>query len=158
MAPSLNVSNVECVRYLLREMHFRFVLTRKLSSDANESFFGWLRRSAGSNDQTDSRAVLCGTEKSLKTGIASTSTNSNVMDTEDSTCSSLRRQLSVSTTPEPSKKFPKEATVALFNHSTRRKETFRSPECAALAMVGGYLSRAVKLLMSGCLAKNASVC
>ncbi|KAH7937463.1 hypothetical protein HPB49_012611 [Dermacentor silvarum] len=64
-------SNVECIGYLLEEMSFDFVLTRKMSSDPIESFFGWLRKSAGSNDQTDVRAVLTGIEKTFKTGIAS---------------------------------------------------------------------------------------
>lgn len=45
-----------CVKYLLTESHFLFVL----SSDPIESFFGWLRRPAGSNDQTDARAVQSG--------------------------------------------------------------------------------------------------
>lgn len=33
-------------------------------------FFGWLRKSPGSNDQTDAQGVLSGIEKILKTGIA----------------------------------------------------------------------------------------
>lgn len=66
-------SNVECVKYLLGVANFKFVLTRQFSSDPIESFFGWLRRSAGSNDQTDARAVLSGLEKVLKTGLISAS-------------------------------------------------------------------------------------
>ncbi|KAH7973405.1 hypothetical protein HPB49_000678 [Dermacentor silvarum] len=49
-----------------------------MSSDPIESFFGWLRKSAGSNDQTDVRAVLTGIEKTLKTGITSASSTSNI--------------------------------------------------------------------------------
>ncbi|KAH8018240.1 hypothetical protein HPB51_000851 [Rhipicephalus microplus] len=76
-------SNVECIRYLLEEMSFHFVLTRKILSDPLESFFGWLRKSAGSNGQTDVRAVLTGIEKTLKTGVASASSTSNIMAAEE---------------------------------------------------------------------------
>lgn len=84
-------SNVECIKHLLVILKFRFVLTRKFSSDPIESFFGWLRRSAGSNDQTDARAVLSGVEKALKTGIVSTSQNSNVVDSACHTLAGLNK-------------------------------------------------------------------
>lgn len=70
-------SNVECVIYLLKEMCFHFVLT-KMSFDPIESFFGWLMKSTGNNDQSDVRAVLSGIEKTLKTGIATAPSTSNV--------------------------------------------------------------------------------
>ncbi|KAH8034251.1 hypothetical protein HPB51_021964 [Rhipicephalus microplus] len=77
-------SNVECIKYLLEEMSFPFVLTRKMSSNPIESFFGSLRKSAGSNDQTDVRAVLTGIEKTPKTSVASASSTSNIMAPEES--------------------------------------------------------------------------
>lgn len=46
-------SNVECVKYVLEVAGFKFVLTRRFSSDPIGSCFGWLNRSANSNDQTD---------------------------------------------------------------------------------------------------------
>lgn len=52
----ITASNVDCRRYLLTEENFKFVLTRKLSSDAIGSFFRWLRRSTGSTGQMNMRA------------------------------------------------------------------------------------------------------
>ncbi|KAH9368459.1 hypothetical protein HPB48_012611 [Haemaphysalis longicornis] len=83
-----SISNVKCIRYLLEVMRFRFILTRKMSSDPIEAFFEGLRKSAGSNDQTDVRAVLSGIEKALKTGTACTSSSSNVMTADSSSCCS----------------------------------------------------------------------
>ncbi|KAH7959786.1 hypothetical protein HPB49_013836 [Dermacentor silvarum] len=42
-------SNVQCIRYPLNEKEFKFVLTRKFSSDPIESLFGFLRRDSGCN-------------------------------------------------------------------------------------------------------------
>ncbi|KAH6933855.1 hypothetical protein HPB50_018610 [Hyalomma asiaticum] len=71
------VSNVQCIRFLLHR-GFKFVLTRKFSSDPIGSLFGTLRRSAGSNDMMDVRSALSGLEKMLKTGIVAASSTSNV--------------------------------------------------------------------------------
>ncbi|KAH7971275.1 hypothetical protein HPB49_020828 [Dermacentor silvarum] len=43
-------SNVAYIRHLLTAKSFRFVLTRKMSSDPIEAMFGFLRRSTGYND------------------------------------------------------------------------------------------------------------
>ncbi|KAH6948106.1 hypothetical protein HPB50_022975 [Hyalomma asiaticum] len=71
------VSNIQCIRFLLNECNFQFVLTRKFSSDPIEFFFGFLRRTAGCNDIMDVRSALCGVEKMLKTGIVAASQKSN---------------------------------------------------------------------------------
>ncbi|KAH7940644.1 hypothetical protein HPB49_002743 [Dermacentor silvarum] len=73
-------SNVMSIRFLLTEKKFIFVLARKFSSDPIEALFGFLRRTAGCNDDMDRRSVLCGMEKMLKTGIISSSLQSNVND------------------------------------------------------------------------------
>ncbi|KAH7979598.1 hypothetical protein HPB49_010001 [Dermacentor silvarum] len=136
-------SNVECIRYLLEEMSFHFVLTRKMSSDPIESFFGWLRKSAGSNDQTDVRAVLTGIEKTLKTGIASASNTSNIMAAEESDyLSTLPQQKN--TREQTSEEFPAGARRELIERLNRDKPLLPTPDVAALAMVGGYLARAVR--------------
>ncbi|XP_040076321.1 uncharacterized protein LOC115332258 [Ixodes scapularis] len=136
-------SNVECVKYLLTESNFLFVLTRKMSSDPIESFFGWLRRSAGSNDQTDARAVLSGIEKMLKTGIASKSDCSNVVSVDNS--SSLSTMLRDQTTmaEQAAGHFPREALTMLSENLNEDKALLPTPDIAALAMVGGYLARAI---------------
>ncbi|KAH6934877.1 hypothetical protein HPB50_001578 [Hyalomma asiaticum] len=144
-------SNVECTRYLLDVVSFKFVLTRKFSSDPIESFFGWLRRSAGSNDQTDVRAVLSGVEKALKTGIISASKTSNVVDSSSHDSDALKvasKENEVQTS-----QFPVEARELL-------QELLRSPasllptvDTAALAMVGGYVARVIqeKIACSSCI-------
>ncbi|KAH8031788.1 hypothetical protein HPB51_020859 [Rhipicephalus microplus] len=52
-----------------------------------ESFFGFLRRTAGCNDLVDVRSALRGVEKMLKTGIVAASQKSNVSSSA-SFCSS----------------------------------------------------------------------
>lgn len=138
------ISNVECVRYLLTATRFRFVLTRKMSSDPIEAFFGWLRKSAGSNDQTDVRAVLSGIEKALKTGIACTSSSSNVITADSSSCStSALLQRSARAAQNDGEAFPAETTTTLEESLDRGKTLLPTPDVAALAMVGGYIARTV---------------
>ncbi|KAH8031314.1 hypothetical protein HPB51_015470 [Rhipicephalus microplus] len=138
------ISNVECVRYLLTATRFRFVLTRKMSSDPIEAFFGWLRKSAGSNDQTDVRVVLSGIEKALKTGIACTSSSSNVITADSSSCSSSALILrSARAAQNDGEAFPAEATTTLEESLYRGKTLLPTPDVAALAMVGGYIARTV---------------
>ncbi|KAH8035152.1 hypothetical protein HPB51_004393 [Rhipicephalus microplus] len=115
----------------------------KMSSDPIESFFGWLRKSAGSNDQTDARAVLSRIEKMLKTGIASKSDCSNVISVENSNSSSamLRDQPVIAV--QAAEHFPREALIALSKNLSEGNELLPTPDIAALAMVGGYLARAI---------------
>ncbi|KAH9375776.1 hypothetical protein HPB48_014904 [Haemaphysalis longicornis] len=53
-------SNVACIRLLLTEKKFKFVLTSKMSSDPIEAMFGFLRHSAGCDDALDVRSTTCG--------------------------------------------------------------------------------------------------
>ncbi|XP_075533163.1 uncharacterized protein LOC142566205 [Dermacentor variabilis] len=71
------MSNVESIRFLLSHKKFKFVLTRKFSSDSKEAMFGFLRRSSGCNDALDVKSAVCGIEKMLKTGIVASSAQSN---------------------------------------------------------------------------------
>ncbi|KAH8034315.1 hypothetical protein HPB51_022898 [Rhipicephalus microplus] len=85
-----------------------------MSSHPIEAFFGWLRKSPGSNDQTDVRAVLSGIEKALKTGIACTSSSSNVITADSSYCSSLALlHGSARAAQNDGEAFPAEATTTL---------------------------------------------
>lgn len=65
-----SASTVACIRYLLDELHFKFVLTRRFSSDNIEQFFGAVRQMAGGNFKCDALAVSQIFEKILRTGIA----------------------------------------------------------------------------------------
>ncbi|XP_075726358.1 uncharacterized protein LOC142768285 [Rhipicephalus microplus] len=131
-------SNVDCVQYLLEEMSFHFVLTRKMSLDPFELFFGWMRKSVGSNDQRDVRAVLTGIEKTLKTSVASASSNSNVMAAEES------NRLSTLPQQKHKGKFPADARRELIDRLNRDNSLLPTPDVAALAKIGGYLARAVR--------------
>ncbi|KAH6928051.1 hypothetical protein HPB50_010893 [Hyalomma asiaticum] len=90
------MSNVHCIRHLLTAKNFKFVLTRKMSSDPIESLFGFLRRSSGCNDMLDVKSAVCGLEKMLKTGIVSASWESNV---QSSTSFTSRQLLSPQQSP-----------------------------------------------------------
>ncbi|KAH8031208.1 hypothetical protein HPB51_014044 [Rhipicephalus microplus] len=135
-------SKVECIRYLLEEISFHLVLKRKTSSDPIESFLGWLRKSAGSNDHMDVRAVLTSIEKALKTGVASASSTSNIMAAEESNCLSMLPQHK-NTRVQTSEEFPADARIELIERLNGDKPLFPTLDVAALAMVGGYLARAV---------------
>ncbi|XP_077492721.1 uncharacterized protein LOC144103890 [Amblyomma americanum] len=145
------ISNVECIKHLLAVESFKFVLTRKFSSDPIESFFGWLRRSAGSNDQTDARAVLSGVEKVLKTGLVSASLNSNVVDTSNHSLGPLSTKPAVTQHVDL---FPQETRRLLGDLLKNPKSLLPTPDTAALSMLGGYLARVVqeKLDCSSCTA------
>ncbi|KAH9367381.1 hypothetical protein HPB48_010176 [Haemaphysalis longicornis] len=137
------VSNVQCIRLLLSELRFQFVLTRKLSSDPIESFFGILRRCAGCNDMLDVRSTLCGIEKMLKTGIVASSKSSNV-SSSTSFCSSRAivgsNVHSTEITPSPTVKL---AQQALRDVCTSATPFLPTADMAALSFVGGYIARAV---------------
>lgn len=136
--------NVECIRYLLEEISFHFVLTRKMSSDPVKSFFGWLGKSAGANHQTDVCAVLTGIEKTVKTGVILASSTSNIMAAEDSDCLLTLPQQKKNTREQTSEEFPADARRELIERLNRDKPLLPTPAVAALAMVGGYLARAVR--------------
>ena len=70
-------STVNTVRHLL-ESGFKFVLTRRFSSDDVERFFGSVRQMMGGNFQGDAYGVLTSFERILRTGITYASIHSNV--------------------------------------------------------------------------------
>ncbi|KAH8028679.1 hypothetical protein HPB51_018082 [Rhipicephalus microplus] len=76
---------VACIRHLLTDESFFFVLTLRFNSDPIESLFGRLRMSSGANDTLNVRAALSGLVKTLKTGIDAASAASNVAHAESST-------------------------------------------------------------------------
>ena len=70
-------STVECVRYLLQNIGFHFVLTRRFSSDNIEELFGALRQMIGGNFKGDAVSLAQAFEKILRTGIAYMTVNGN---------------------------------------------------------------------------------
>nr|XP_050032240.1 uncharacterized protein LOC126528390 [Dermacentor andersoni] len=137
-------STVACIKYLLTEEKFLFVLTRKFNSDPIESLFGTLRMSAGCNDTLNVRSVLSGLEKVLKTGIAASSATSNVAHRE-------RAQMSTGTlhteaSPSPAQQLPqlqRAACVLQRLNTTVLPQQLPSLEISATAYVGGYIARVI---------------
>ncbi len=72
-------SMAACVRYLLDDLDFHFVLTRKFASDKIESHFGAIRQLLGGNFKGDALSVMFTTEKILRTGIVYSPINGNVI-------------------------------------------------------------------------------
>ncbi|KAH7948685.1 hypothetical protein HPB49_000840 [Dermacentor silvarum] len=147
-------SNVQCIRHLLTVKKFRFVLTRKMSSDPIESMFGFLRRSSGSNDILDAKSAICGLEKMLKTGIVAASDQSNV---QSSTSFAARQLLPIQhspTMPATGNKFIDQAVNDFKNHCTTLTPRITGPDEASVAMVGGFIVRAAteSIVCSNCIA------
>ncbi|KAH9384421.1 hypothetical protein HPB48_026428 [Haemaphysalis longicornis] len=137
------VSNMQCMRLLLSELRFQFVLTRKLSSDPTESFFGILLRCAGCNDMLDVRSTRCGIEKVLKTGIVASSKSSNV-SSSTYFCSShpiVGSNVHITEiTPSPTVKLAQQALRDVCMSAT---PVLPTALMTALSFVGGYIARAV---------------
>ena len=66
-----------CVRYMLDDVGFHFVLTRKFSSEKIESHFGAIRQLLGGNFKGDAVSVMYATEKIIRTGMAYSSIHEN---------------------------------------------------------------------------------
>ncbi|KAG0443010.1 hypothetical protein HPB47_015386 [Ixodes persulcatus] len=146
-------SNVECIRYLLREREFGFVLTRKFSGDPLEALFGFLRRTAGCNDALNMRATLNGLEKMLKTGLIASSNQSNVASSSSYqtgtlvTVSSHPVKATVSSHPaKASISFPliaEEKLRELCLSPKPQQPGQPGPGAASIAMVGRFIARAI---------------
>lgn len=145
-------SNVECIRYLLREKEFGFVLTRKFSSDPLEALFGFLRRTAGCNDALDMRATLNGLEKMLKTGLIASSNQSNVASSSSYQAGTLVTVSSNSAKATTS--FPLIAEDKLRELCLSPRPQQPGPGAASIAMVGGFIARAIseKINCDSCIA------
>ncbi|KAH8030789.1 hypothetical protein HPB51_011629 [Rhipicephalus microplus] len=138
------VTKVQCIRFLL-DRGFKFVLTRKFSSDPIKSLFVKLRRSAGCNDMLDVRSALSGLEKMPKTGIVATSHTSNVQSSASfpSSGSIIRSGESSSTSTTPAIAAENSAQHLLQEICTSAKPFMPSPDIAAVSLNAGYISRIV---------------
>ncbi|XP_064482840.1 uncharacterized protein LOC135395673 [Ornithodoros turicata] len=142
-------STVACVRYLLQEEQFRFVLTRKFSSDPIEALFGALRSSQGRNDQMNVRSTTHALERILKTGIIVASQHSNVSHAVTSSSAvavaSLEQQVprEEQGPTEPMVTLPRKAASVLEKLKEPRRERLPSLQLSATAHVGGYIARVV---------------
>jgi hypothetical protein len=71
-------STSACIKYLLTETNFYFVLTRAFNSDAIESMFSNIRMRGGSHDATDANAAHYAIQNILKSGIIKSAPSANV--------------------------------------------------------------------------------
>lgn len=94
-------ATVGAVRYLLKELNFKFVLTRKFSTDDVERFFANVRAMGGGNNKVDVTSATCAVERITRTGIVESSIDHNVPLDKDTRAASL---LIAETTIGPKKK------------------------------------------------------
>lgn len=137
-------STVACIKYLLTDEKFFFVLTRKFNSDPIESLFGTLRMSAGCNDVLDVRAALAGLEKILKTGIAASSEASNVAHGERVATARPLPAETATFFAQPESQLTRSSLVALERlNTTVLPHHLPSLEISATVYVGGYVARVI---------------
>lgn len=77
-------STVACVRFLLEEKGFKYVLTRRFSSDPVEQLIGAIHQMIGENFKGYATAVSQAFEKILQTGIAYNSIYGNTILSRES--------------------------------------------------------------------------
>jgi hypothetical protein len=70
-----------CVKFLLQQSGFYYVLTRSFSSDAVEGMFSHVRLRGGSNDAIDARTAEYALRQILRCGIVKASKSSNTATT-----------------------------------------------------------------------------
>ncbi|KAH7952509.1 hypothetical protein HPB52_023844 [Rhipicephalus sanguineus] len=116
-----------------------------MSSDPIEAMFGFLRRSAGCDDALDIRSTICSLEKMLKTGIIAASSGSNVQSSATFTSTQLLpiQQVRCTSTPTAADLILNTAAMHLREHLLSNKPILSNPDIASLAMIGGFIVRAV---------------
>jgi hypothetical protein len=72
-----------CIKFLLQEAGFYYVLTRSFSSDAIEAMFSHVRLRGGSNDATDARGAEYALRQILRCGIIKSSKSANIAGNVD---------------------------------------------------------------------------
>ncbi len=72
-----NKSTVDCVRFLLPELNFEYVITQRFSSDSIEQLFSANRQMTVGNFKGGTTAASQAFEKILRTGILYSSINRN---------------------------------------------------------------------------------
>ena len=71
-------STAACIRYLLQERHFKYVLTRKFSTDHIEMMFGSIRGMAGGNNKVEVPSATFAWDKIARTQLVYSSNEYNV--------------------------------------------------------------------------------
>jgi hypothetical protein len=69
-----------CIKYLIGDLDFFYVLTRSFSSDPVKSLFANVRLRGGCNDLTDCRTAEYALRQILRSGLIKTINNSNAMN------------------------------------------------------------------------------
>lgn len=132
-----------------------FILTRKFFSNPIEALFGFLRKTAGCNDAMDMRSVFCRIEKILKTGIISSSLQSNMNDSTLFWATTVVSSVTTGSNNTPENNFfPVAAINRLREICTRSNHWLPNPEITTLALIEGDLARVMtgKLKCQGCIA------
>ena len=139
-------STAECIKYLLEESGFFYVLTRAFSSDAVESMFSNVRLCGGSQDATDARAAHYAIKRIIKSGLVTTSESANVY----SDCNHLSKigqiQSSERSTTETNIHIPDSIIeeISDLHKLTFVNTIFTDINSASVAFLSGYICRTIE--------------
>jgi hypothetical protein len=133
-----------CVKFLLQEAGFYYVLTRSFNSDAIEGMFSHIRLKGGSNDATDARTAEYAIRQILRCGIIKASSSANTA-TNVNFISSASNMSSTSTSDSEN------ATITLPLYLQAKIETLKSnsipsPDIysASIAFLSGYVIKKIE--------------
>ncbi|EFA03660.1 Transposable element P transposase-like Protein [Tribolium castaneum] len=142
------ISTAQCVKYLISDLNFYYVLTRKFNSDAVESIFSNVRLRGGSNDITDCRAAEYALRQILRTGFIKNVDNTNTISDVGYTSSATLNN------SQQLNEDPNQMTITLSNDVIKKLEelstcagnftNFASIESGAIGFLCGYLLKKVE--------------
>ncbi|KAJ3660023.1 hypothetical protein Zmor_011679 [Zophobas morio] len=130
-----------CIKFLLSQAGFYYVLTRAFSSDAVEATFSHVRLRGGSNDATDGRAAEYAMRQILRCGIVKTSKSSNTASTVNYVSHAFVQNLNSRTDTEDLI-LPMELKIKIFNlckDIVPRADIYS----ASVAFLAGYIIKKI---------------
>jgi hypothetical protein len=132
-----------CIKYLITDLNFYYVLTRSFSSDAIESLFANIRLRNGCNDLTDCRAAEHAIRQILKNGLIGAVNYSNSLSTVEYTSNAQLVEM------QSTSEINSEISITLDNTLIRKLENLQAfvsdvpsvshIESAATAFLCGYI-------------------
>jgi hypothetical protein len=139
-------STSECVKYLLHESNFYFMLTRAFSSDPVETMFSNVRMGGGLHDVTDARTAHYALQHILKSGIvhavSSASANISASDTSYTSCVTIcKNRNSLNEEDNLEIDLPEYIRENIQNFGEETNKVGYGLRSASVAMLTGYIVR-----------------
>ena len=129
-----------CIKFLLKDAGFYYVLPRCFSSDAVEATFSHIRLKGGSNDTTDARTAEYGLRQILRSGILKSSTSANTARTISNISRNQLSRVRPQNIDEDFEEILLPATLRTKIHNLKKNEI---PEpnlfSASVAFLSGYI-------------------